>query len=271
MHTLPFDHHTHHRRCGHARGEIEEYVQAALAQGLEEIGLSDHAPLYWREGDHPQPGSAMARSELGRYVAEVLALRRKYADRIRILLGLEADYAEGFEAAYREVRAQYPWDYWIGSVHYCQDWHIYDSRRWAASPDPEEVYADYYRLVRQSAASGLFDVLGHISGLMAVGPHACDQTLQREFEATAQAVAQSGVAIEVNTSGLRKGTGAPFPHPSLLARCLELGVPVTYGSDSHQPEEVGYGREAVSTCIREARLWRPAACGSEEKKCSVPA
>ena len=63
---------------------MEQYIQAALALGLEEIGISDHAPLYWREGDHPAPGTAMARSELEHYVAEVLALQRKYADRIRV-------------------------------------------------------------------------------------------------------------------------------------------------------------------------------------------
>lgn len=253
---IPFDHHTHHERCGHARGTIAEYVEAALALGLEEVGISDHAPLYWREGDHPQPGSAMPRSELESYVEEVLRLRSEYEGRIRILLGLEADYAEGFEDVYREIRAAYPWDYWIGSVHYTLGKHIYDRDLWDDHEDPEPVYAAYYRLVRQSAESGLFDILGHPSGIMVHGPRPAADFLDAEFERTAEVIARSGVAVEVNTSGIRKGTGAPFPHAGLLTRCIRRGVPITYGSDCHAPEEVGHERDRAARLLAGAPLWR---------------
>lgn len=255
--VLLFDHHTHHERCGHAVGVIEDYVRAALALGMEEIGISDHAPLYWREGDRPQPGSAMARSELGRYVEEVLRLKQAYAGRIRVLLGLETDYAEGFEDVYREIRAQYPWDYWIGSVHYCHGYHIYDRRLWGTQPDPEVVYPEYFRLVRKSAESGLFDILGHITGVMVHGDRPSTELLEREFERTAETVAGSGVAVELNSSGIRKGTGGPFPQADLFRRCRERGVRFTYGSDAHLPDEVGHARERVATLLNEAPLWRP--------------
>jgi histidinol-phosphatase (PHP family) len=254
---ITYDYHTHHARCGHAAGSIEEYVQAAVGLGLEEIGISDHAPVYWREGDHALPGSAMARSELPAYVEEVLGLRERYQDRIRILLGLEADYEPGFEEVYRDVLASYPFDYVIGSVHYCGGFHIYDRRRWSERSDPQEVYAEYFRLIRESARSGLFDVLGHITGILAYGPRPENAALEREFDRTAAELARTGVAIEVNTSGIRKGGPEPFPASALLRRCVQAGVPVTYGSDSHRPEEVGFARETVWPLIREARLWRP--------------
>ena len=255
---IRFDHHTHHERCGHARGAIEEYIGAAIGLGFEEIGITDHAPIYWREGDHAQPGSAMARSELAAYVEEVLRLREKYAGRIRVLLGLETEYAEGYEDVYSGIRSAYPWDYWIGSVHYSHERHIYDLYRWSDDPDPAAVYAEYFRLVRNSAASGLFDVLGHISGIMVHGPRPSAAFLEQEFERTAEAVADSGVAIEVNASGLRKGTGAPFPDARLLKRCLDLRVPITYGSDCHLPSEVGHGADQVAPILSEAVRWRPA-------------
>jgi histidinol-phosphatase (PHP family) len=254
---ITVDYHTHHERCGHAQGSIEEYVQAALHLGLEEIGISDHAPIYWLDGDHPLPGSAMPRSALGSYVEEVLLLRERYAGRIRVLLGLESDYAPGFEDVYREVLSGYPFDYVIGSVHYCQGLHVYQRDRWKPGVDPAEVYREYFRLVRESARSGLFDVLGHITAIMVLGPPAPDDVLETEFDETARVLAEAGVAVEINTSGLRKGRPGPFPEEALLRRCLEAGVPVTYGSDSHQPSEVGHARDVVAKRIDPARLWRP--------------
>lgn len=254
---ITWDHHTHHSRCGHAQAAIRDYIEAALALGLEEVGITDHAPLYWREGNHPVPGSAMARSELPVYVDEVLALREEYAPRIRVLLGLESDYAPGWEETYRDVFASYPFDYVIGSVHYSHGFHIYDRRRWNSEPDPAHVYREYFRLVRESAQSGLFDVLGHITGIMAQGTPPPPDLLAEEFEKTADAIAASGVAIEVNASGLRKGRPEPFPDTALLRLCLERGVPVTYGSDCHFPHELGHARDTAWEAIRGARLWRP--------------
>jgi len=253
------DHHTHHARCGHAVGDIEEYVQAALALGLEEIGITDHAPVYWMEGDHALPGTAMARSHLPAYVEEVLGLKERYGGRIRVLLGLESDYAPGFDDVYREVFSTYPFDYVIGSVHQCLGAHIYHRGRWEWGADPAEVYREYFRLVRASAQSGLFQVLGHITGIMAYGPRPSAQLLDEEFEATAEAIAAAGVAIEINTSGLRKGGVEPFPASALLQRCISRGVPVTYGSDSHHPGEVGHGREIAATLLQPARRWQPLA------------
>ena len=39
------DFHTHNRRCGHALGEIEDYVKVAIEKNFDEIGISDHFPL----------------------------------------------------------------------------------------------------------------------------------------------------------------------------------------------------------------------------------
>ncbi|MCB1134396.1 MAG: PHP domain-containing protein, partial [Verrucomicrobiae bacterium] len=41
---MPADYHTHTPLCLHAEGTPEEYVDAALAAGVTEYGISDHAP-----------------------------------------------------------------------------------------------------------------------------------------------------------------------------------------------------------------------------------
>ncbi len=42
---MKIDYHTHHARCGHAIGNLEEYVQQGIRLGLDQLGLSDHMPL----------------------------------------------------------------------------------------------------------------------------------------------------------------------------------------------------------------------------------
>ena len=113
------DYHTHHYRCGHATGQMADYVEAALAAGLTEIGLSDHSPIYHFEGDpHPWPKTAMAQHELPRYIEEMQQVRERFASRITVLLGVESDSIMGWDAHYRRLWQQYPLDYVIGSVHW---------------------------------------------------------------------------------------------------------------------------------------------------------
>ena len=76
------DYHTHTARCGHAGGAARDYVLHAASRGLTEIAITDHLPLYFLDGDDPEPGLAMARSELPAYVDEVLKSGAERAARI---------------------------------------------------------------------------------------------------------------------------------------------------------------------------------------------
>ncbi len=89
---MKFDVHTHHQRCGHAEGTIEDYIVEAIANDLEVIGISDHSPYFADEQDHPEPKISMAKSEFPHYVQEVLALKEKYKHKIKVLLGVESDF-----------------------------------------------------------------------------------------------------------------------------------------------------------------------------------
>ena len=115
------DYHTHHYRCGHASGTLEDVVKSALARGLTEIGLSDHSPIYHFDEPQPFPNTAMHPDELPRYVDEMLELRERYAGRIAVRLGIESDYILGWDDFYRELWDGYPLDFVIGSVHWLAD------------------------------------------------------------------------------------------------------------------------------------------------------
>jgi histidinol-phosphatase (PHP family) len=252
---ITVDYHTHNQRCGHAQGQIEDYIKAAISRGLTEIGISDHSPLYYLDGNDPQPHSAMAKDELPTYVEEVLKLKERYADRINVRLGLESDYVEGMEHFYADIFAKYPFDYIIGSVHMCFNMHVYERRRWDSKPDPMAVYAEYYRLVKKSAESGLFDILGHTTSILAYAPQPLPQeelvALQDE---ALDAIAKTNVCVEINTSGYRKMRTDPFPSARMIARANEIGIPLTFSSDSHRPDEVAFARDKVEALFTQYNI-----------------
>jgi histidinol-phosphatase (PHP family) len=233
------DYHTHHYRCGHADGQMDDYVEAAIGAGLAEIGLSDHAPIYHFEGDpYPRPQGAMSQGELPAYIDDMLRVRDRFAGRIRVRLGIESDYILGWDAHFQSLWLNYPLDYVIGSVHWLDKWSIFDPEL-PSGLDTAQVYAEYLETTQAAARSGAYDIIGHLDCLKTVG-HIPEPALTPLVDTTAKVLAESGVAIELNTSGWRKPFNECFPRADLLARCCYYGVPITLGSDAHTPGDVAY-------------------------------
>jgi histidinol-phosphatase (PHP family) len=248
---ISFDYHSHHLRCGHAVGQISDYIESAIARGMREFGVSDHGPAYFQPGDHALPGTQMAGSELPHYVREAFEQKAKYAGRIDVKVGLEADFIEGQEAELIHILESHPFDYVLGSVHYVRQINIFKKTRWGTER-AEDIYAEYYRVVQLAAASGLFDILSHLTAVESYGPPVPDALAKRLYPPVAEAAAASGCIVEVNTSGYRKMEGdEPFPNRRMLRCLIAAGVPLTFGSDCHKPEEVGYGRDRVLGLLKE--------------------
>ena len=231
------DYHMHTPLCGHAEGEPEQYVEQALKVGLEEIGFSDHAPLV----SHEDPRYTMNRKQLPLYHAMIEKAQKKYK-KFPIKLGLEADFIPGFEKETRTLLAAYPYDFVIGSIHFIDRWAFDDPEekiKWR-DKDINAVYRDYYKLLRQSAESGLFDIMGHVDLVKKFG-HRASADLTPEVERTADAFKRSGVTVEINTSGLRKPVNEIYPSLNVLKIYRGHDVPITFSSDSHDPQDVGKG------------------------------
>lgn len=249
---MKFDLHTHHDRCGHAEGKIRDYIESAVAQGLQVIGISDHSPYFAEADDRPSPGIAMARSEFGRYIAEVLQLKEEFKDRIEVLLGVESDFFPEHIDVYKRVYEQYPFDYIIGSVHKTDGVSIFNRNRWKSLNEAEKLRQkeNYFALIRQSAESGMFQILGHIDAMKAYLPEFSGiQTAA--IEETLRVIGQSGLAIEVNTSGKMKDCGGWYPSDDILERAFHYGVSVTFGSDAHVPSRIGDDFEQVKAKLKE--------------------
>lgn len=253
----------HTALCGHASGEMEEYVRAAAQKDLVEIGFSDHAPTF-----HVQdPELAMARQQLPGYVEQVRALQRKYR-RPRIKLGIEADFIPGYERELSKLLSEFDFDYVYGSVHIIGDWRFDDSRFYPnqyEERDVNEAYEQFFDLIRQSAQSGLFDVLGHMD-LIKKFDYRPTGKIDHLLEETVQVIADCGVCVEVNTSGLRRPCKEIYPSEKILRLCHQNGVPVTLGSDAHGPWEVGMDFDKAVDLLKKVGYTQVAAFSKQQRE-----
>lgn len=229
------DYHIHTPLCGHAGGELEDYVIAAREAGLPEMGFADHLPLFHIE----DPTLCMSHEDLPRYIEQVRVLQQKHAD-YPVRLGIEADYIRAHLDDVAGALARYEFDYIYGSVHFVGGWG-FDQSRFKFEferRDINDVYREYFELVMEAARTGLFDIMTHLDVVKKYG-HRPTEDISGLYNQVAETLAKSGVVIELNSSGLSKPVGEIYPGLDLLKIIHGHGVPITFGSDSHKPSQVG--------------------------------
>lgn len=220
------DYHIHTGLCGHARGTVAELVESALEKGFEQVGIADHMPMLYAEHPH----LAMTPGQLPGYVEEVLETRDRYRGRIKVLLGIEADYHGPTQAEREAMLEKYPFDYIIGSVHVLGDW-IFDSPLDVDRYDDldlDEFYLEYLGEVRAMVESGVYDIVGH-PDLAKKFDKRPTIDLAPTYRALLGAMKERGTCYEVNTAGLRWPVKEIYPEPAFVRLAAGLGVPVTLG------------------------------------------
>lgn len=229
------DYHIHTRLCGHATGEPRDYVRSAIRKGLSEIGFADHMPLLRMRDDR----LTMAPDDLPRYVKLIEDLRDS-TDDLQIRLGIEMDYFPEQMDEIWEAASDFEFDYVYGAVHYIDGWGFSDSRYLSSyqGRDPDETYESYFDLFCRAARDGGFDIMAHPDLVKKHGIRT-ELPVEEMYENAATALREADVAIEINTSGLRKTALEPYPTLGFVRVCAENRVPVTLGSDAHAPDQVG--------------------------------
>jgi histidinol-phosphatase (PHP family) len=221
------DYHLHVVAHGERPMTVENilaYCEVAKARGIRQMGITEH-DRYLDEID-------LAAFQEARELSQDVGLR----------LGIEIDFVPGEEERMDRFAAALPYDYVIGSVHRVDgdevdrqtDLRVYERY------ETYDLYEAYYANLREAALSGRFDVLGH-PDLIKIFRRFPDKDITGMLEQTADAVAESGVVVDVNSAGLRKPVGEIYPSKKLLEMFHRRGVPIVLSSDAHAPEQVGMG------------------------------
>lgn len=232
------------------QANVERYRAVAGDRGISELGVSEHVYRFrqalevWR---HPF-WEQYAHDDLDFYCGFV----REQTD---LRLGIEADFVPGAEDRMANLLQARDFDYVIGSVHFMRDGAVDmdDYSVWDSGRSADEIWRRYFQTIGEAAASGLFDVLAH-PDLVKVwgGERPLPQgDLRRYYELAMDGIAESGIAVEVSTAGLRKRVAELYPAPAFLSMALEAGAPVALSSDAHRPEDVGADYEQALKLLEE--------------------
>ena len=163
------------------------------------------------------------------------------------------------------------WDYVVGSVHFVGEhavdhdgYEVWDHR----SQRPDELWRRYFRTLGEAARSGLFDILAHPDLVKYWGPTRPrpEGDLRHFYELAMDGIAESDVAIEVSTAGLRKPVREIYPARAFLEMCLEAGRPVALSSDAHRPEDLGYHYEQAVEFLQDLGVDRIAVFERGERR-----
>jgi histidinol-phosphatase (PHP family) len=242
---LLYESHCHTPLCKHAFGEPDEYASVALDRGFKGITFTCHCPL-------PNGYSAsvrMAPEQFDDYVAMINATRDRFADKLDVRLGLESDYYPGVEPWLDKLHSRVPLSHVLGSIHY----QVGDYRKLFYTGDVFSYQELYFDHLARSAESGLFDTLAHPDLIKNESPKDWDfNRLRPVIERALDRIAATGVAMELNTSGVQKALPEMNPSFNQLVLMRERGIPVVIGADAHVPERVGAGYPAALSLLERA-------------------
>lgn len=241
INAAPEDHFT--------QANIDRYFEAAGEAGITELGFAEHmyrftdALSIW---DHPF-WREWALDDIDAYCEVVGASDAR--------LGIEADFVPGAEDRTANLLEARPFDFVIGSVHFLGDQSL-DTEEfsiWEDRSDPDEIWRRYFQTLALAARSGLFDVLAHPDLIKVWGRAGRRPSRDPKFfyEPAIEAIAETDIAVEVSTAGLRKAVGEIYPADDFMAMCVEAGVSFALSSDAHEPGQLGFQYPAAVQFLEE--------------------
>lgn len=219
-----------HSILSDGKDSYEEMVRVAISKGLDEIGFSDHVcikPVDW----------AISLIDIPVMTEQIMDLKIKYKNQIKIRYGIEMDYFPGSEKELKELIESLPIDYVIGSVHFIGDWNFDTDQSLYGKWPNDQVYGEYFELIQQAATSGLFDIIGHLDIIkkFRIYPESNQNKL---FEDTIRLIKKHDLVVELNTGGIDRPCADYTPGPKLLEMCYRHNVPITLCSDAHNAHQI---------------------------------
>ena len=251
------DGHIHSHYCPHGTSDsFEMYIENAIKNGYDEISFTEHFPLPDGFVDpSPEQDSTPSVEAFERYLDEAEEMKKKYRDKIKINVGTEVDYLEGYEEQIKNNLEKYGkrLDDALLSVHnmkvcgefVCIDYSPEEFKRIAdLSGGVDKLYGKYYETVKKAIESDLGEYKPKRFGHLNLIRKFCkvfeyDYIEQDILEDIMKALKENGFELDLNVSGIRKPyCGEVYVSGYLKELADKYDIKTVLGSDSHTAETI---------------------------------
>jgi len=236
---LDYTLHSHTFRCGHASGDMEDYLKTALDRGFKIYGVSDH--VFLPGINHPRMRGGY--DKLQDYIQTFKELKEKYTS-IPLYLGFEAEYQDNFAYYYFDLLKNKGLDYLICGQHlrYHPDGsqnRYFDTQHL----DNYEGIERYKNDVIDAMKSGLFLYIAH-PDLFFYNVTKVTPFIEKIVDEIITAALKYNVPLEINLGGTRgsidlckeRGT-LGYPNSYFWEEVSKRNALVVYGGDYHSPSD----------------------------------
>ncbi len=229
--SILIDLHNHTLLCNHCTGNVDEFIKEAINKGIKIYGFSDHNPMEFDKKYR------MSFDDMQTYKNWIFEAKEEYKDRIEILYGYEVDFMPNY---LDKMLLNEKVDYFIGSVHFLDNWGFDNPefiKEWE-NRNVDDVYEEYFSLIKQMADSKLFQIVGHLD-LIKIFGYKPSKNLIDIITPALKSIKESGMSVEINSAGLRKPIKESYPSQNILKVIKDMDIDITFGSDAHSVNQVG--------------------------------
>lgn len=220
------NYHTHTPRCFHAVGAEEEYVAAALSNGMKILGFSDHAPQ-WFPGDY-YSNMRMYPDQLKEYCGTIRGLQTKYKAQIQIHVGLEAEY---YPQIFGDL-IKHALDQGVEYLLLGQHWAGMEiGETYSGRPSADEgLFKRHCRQTMDAINTGMFTYVAHPDTFHFTGDA---KIYEKYIRPMCREAKGCDVPLEINLLGLAEGRH--YPNPRFWQIAAEENCRCIIGFDAHRP------------------------------------
>lgn len=252
--------------CSHAEDKLEDIIKEYIKQKFYAVGITEHTPPFAYEFMYEEERALGFSVEnlyerFERYFKEVLRLKKKYKQKIKIYAGFETETYTGFETHIKSLTKKFKPDYFVGSIHHTNDIEIdYSKEKFdmavKKAGNIDRLYEDYFDQQNEMIKKLKPKIIGHFDVIRIF-----DKDYKKRFEnkkikskilRNLDEIKKNNSLIEINMRSVYKGAKEPFPCKTIRNLIYKKNISVIMSDDSHGIDSVGAKiKEGMAIIINE--------------------